>query len=366
MTQASGKRQIKPATLADVGRAAGVSAMAASTVLNGARTSSRIAPETRDRIVEAARKLRYRPNAAARALANRRMDTLGVAVVIEGGELNQYFLEVFNGVLEAASRHNQNTTVFTLHNWTEDAERLAKFCDGRIDGMVLLAPVFSKETAEHLPDHTPFVSVHANIASPGMINLESDEEAGACNLVRHFISRGHRRIMHLSGKRGLLGAERRIEGYRRALAEAGIAFDESLLLDAHYTGVGGRTAMRSWLARSRGSQLPEAIFCANDAIAMGCLEALAEAGIRVPEDVSVAGFDDTLGARTTVPQLTTVRQPLSAMGAKAVETLLEQINQPAGRSTPRVASPYIFHTELVLRASVGTPPTAPRMVPVRP
>jgi LacI family transcriptional regulator len=364
MTQASGKRQNKPATLADVGRAAGVSAMAASTVLNGARTSSRIAPETRERILEAARKLRYRPNAAARALANRRMDTLGVAAVIEGGELNQYFLEVINGVLEAASRHHQNTTVFTLHNWGEDAARIPKFCDGRIDGMLLLAPVFSREVADNLPDHTPFVSIHANVVSPtGMTNLESDEEAGACNLVRHLISRGHRRIMHITGNRGLLGAERRIDGYRRALAEAGIPFDRSLLLDAQYTTPAGIEALRAWLARSRGAQLPEAIFGANDAIAMGCIEVLAEAGIRVPDDVSVAGFDDTLGARTTVPQLTTVRQPLRAMGVKAVELLLEQIGQSGVRGAAK--APYVFPTELVIRASVGAPPAAPRMVPTR-
>lgn len=366
MTQSSGKRHTKPATLADVGRVAGVSAMAASAVLNGARTSSRIASETRERILEAAQELRYRPNAAARALANRRMDTLGVAAVIEGGELNHYFLEVINGVLDAASRHSQNTTVFTLHNWAEDAARISKFCDGRIDGMILLAPVYTREVADHLPDHTPFVSIHADVASPpGMVNLESDEETGACTITRHLLSRGHRRIMHISGPRGLLGAERRIKGYRRALAEAGVEFDATLLLEAQYTTPAGMQALRAWLARSRGTQLPEAIFCANDAIAMGCIALLAEAGIRVPEDVSVAGFDDTLGARMTVPQLTTVRQPLRAMGMKAVELLLEQIGHASARTPSKIPPVHVFPTELVIRASVSTPPAAPRMVPAR-
>src|SRR5438270_442012 len=126
-------KSMRAATLADVGRAAGVSAMAASTVLNGAQTSSRIAPETRERILEAAARLRYRPNAAARALANRRMDTLGVAAVIDSGELNHYFLEVFNGILEAAARREQNVTVFALHDWGRDPARLHDLCDGRID-----------------------------------------------------------------------------------------------------------------------------------------------------------------------------------------------------------------------------------------
>jgi LacI family transcriptional regulator len=293
------------------------------------------------------------------------MDTLGVSVIVDSGELNLYFLEVFNGILEAAAREKQNTTVFTLHNWREDAARVARFCDGRIDGMILVAPVFSRETAEHLPDHTPFVSVHANVAAPGIINLESDEEAGACNIVRHFISLGHRRIMHLAGIRGLLGAERRVDGYRRALAEAGIAFDESLVLNANYITAGGRDAIRTWLARSRGQPMPEAVFCANDAIAMGCIEALAEVGVRVPEDVSIAGFDDTLGARTTVPQLTTVRQPLRAMGAKAVDVLLDRIRHPAGQPPGRATAPYVFPTELVIRGSASKPPSAPRLVPTR-
>src|ERR1017187_5371222 len=121
------KSPVRAATLADVGRAAGVSAMAASAVLNRAQTSSRISAETRDRIFKAASRLRYRPNAAARGLANRRMNTIGVAAVIERGELNQYFLEVFNGVLEAAANNDQNATVFTLHNWEGDAARLNGF-----------------------------------------------------------------------------------------------------------------------------------------------------------------------------------------------------------------------------------------------
>ncbi len=116
------KRSNSPATLADVGREAGVSAMAASAVLNGARTSTRISRETRARILDAAVKLSYRPNAAARALAQRRMNTLGIAAVInDGGEFDHYFLEAFNGIITNAAVHSQTTTVFALHDWQRDA-----------------------------------------------------------------------------------------------------------------------------------------------------------------------------------------------------------------------------------------------------
>ena len=358
------KRKLtRAATLADVGREAGVSAMAVSAVLNGARTSSRTAPETRERILQAAEKLRYRPNAAARALADRRMNILGVASVFEGNELNQYFLEVFNGVLEAAARNGQNATVFTLHDWTKDAQRLAGFCDGRIDGLLLIAPRMSKQALAELPEHTPCIAVHSNQSLPRSLNFEPDEEKGAYEAVKYMIELGHRRIMHLSGPRGLVGAERRITGYLRALSDARIQFDDSLLVEAGFTADCGISAMRDWLLRSRGRKLPQGIFCANDGIAIGCLEVLANAGFKVPSDVSVIGFDDTLAARSTVPQLTTVRQPLRAMGSRAVEELLLRIEAARTGELDRTSDNVVFPTELIVRNSVAQPPPADHIVP---
>jgi LacI family transcriptional regulator len=343
-------KSTRASTLADVGHAAGVSAMAASAVLNGAQTSSRISAETRERILKAADELAYRPNAAARALANRRMNTLGVAAVIEGGELNHYFLEVFNGILEAAAQHDQSTTVFALHDWTRDQARLGSICDGRIDGLVLVGPTFLGE-AVTLPAHTPFVAVHANGAMPNVTNIESDEERGAYDLVKYLIAQGHRRIMHLAGPAGLLGPERRIRGYQRALAAARIPFDPELLIPAGFNAPAGRDAVRQWLKRHDREAMPDAIFCVNDGLALGCIEALAEVGLRVPDDVSVAGFDDSLAARMSVPQLTTVRQPLRAMGARAVELLLARIGR-AGNASAAAAKPVVFPVELVKRGSV--------------
>lgn len=352
-------RAARAATLADVGRLAGVSAMAASAVLNGARTSSRISDDTRQRILKAAAQLDYRPNAAARALANRRMQTLGVAAVIEGGELNHYFLEIFNGIIAAAATHEQNTTVFALHNWGPDASRLRTMCDGRIDGLILVAPTFSAKD-NILPTHTPFVSIHANSRLPDVINIESDEERGAFEMVRFLMGQGHRRIMHIAGPAGLLGADRRIRGYKRALASGHLAVSGDLLVAAgSFTADGGREAMRHWLRHHGGERLPQAVFCANDTIALGAMEALAECGIRVPEDVSIAGFDDTLAARISVPQLTSVRQPLRAMGAKAVELLLGRVEH----RVPQDAPPVVFPVDLAPRASSRSPGGSDRIVP---
>lgn len=357
MPRARKSLKAKPATLADVGRAVGVSAMSASAVLNGSRTSTRISPETRLRILEEAARLRYRPNAAARALNRRQMSTLGLAAVVDSGELNAYFLEILNGVLEAAGRFNQNITVFTLHDWNLDAGRLADFCDGRIDGLILVAPVISETKTDIVPPHTPFVSLHSNNPIPGVIDIESDEEAGAFEVVSHLIGLGHRDILHLSGPQGMQGTRRRLAGYQRALTAARLG-KTAKNIEAGFSTESGRNALRAWMGKNAGGTLPTALFCANDAVALGCMEVLAQVGLRVPDDISIVGFDDTLAARTSTPQLTTLRQPLRQMGARAVELLIKPETAPQTKGEL-----IVFPTQAIVRASTVRPPAKAVIVP---
>lgn len=345
------------ATLADVGREAGVSAMAASAVLNGAKTSSRISDETCARIIAAAERLRYRRNATARALADRRMNTIGVATTLSRNELNQYFLEVFNGVIEAAAQVGQNTTVFALPDWKEGARRIPAICDGRIDGLILLAPWLDLEAAQYLPEHTPLVSVHANHALPGVVNLESSEEAGAYDMVRHMLGLGHRRILHIGGPADSIGAQRRIEGYRRAHAAARVKPLAGYVVNGEFTAESGRRELEAWMQRHRGEALPDAIFGGSDAIALGCLDTLAARGIRTPADISVVGFDDTMLARSA--HLATVRQPLREMGHRAVELLVERIEAKHHDTVYRTPGNIVLPTEIVLGGSLSTPRSTP-------
>ncbi len=362
MSKARKPKSPRAATLADVGREAGVSAMAASAVLNSVKTSSRISADTRTRILEAAARLQYRPNAAARALVHRRMNTIGLVAEVDENDLNYYFLALFNGVLTAATHYEQNTTVFTLKNWGKDIARLRSICDGRIDGLILIGPTFDAEQLSDLPNHTPFVALHANAGlEQRMFNIESDEELGAFRMTEHLIALGHRRIMHISGPTHMVGSQRRIAGYKRALKAHGIKQESRLLLHSHYDMLHGREIVSQWLADHAGEALPHAVFCGNDAMALGCMEALAEVGLRVPDDISVAGFDDTLGARTTVPQLCSVRQPLQEMGWKAAEILLAKI----GTLKDEVpASPFVMPVEVVPRGSAGPRPAVDRIVPM--
>ena len=174
----------RAATLADVGRAAGVSKMAASLVLNSAGAGSRVSPETRERIIEAAKALRYRPNVAAQALTNGRINTLGLAAVLADGKPDSAFLEIFGGLLAAAARCGQNTTIFNLRDWDDGLARLGGFFDGRIDGLILIAPAWGSGKLPVVPRSSPLVTVQANRPLPGAVNIESDEEAGAYALTR--------------------------------------------------------------------------------------------------------------------------------------------------------------------------------------
>lgn len=342
------------ATLADVGREAGVSAMAASAVLNGAKTSSRIAEETRERILAAAEKLRYRPNATARALARRRMNTLGLLTTLSRVELNQYFLEVFNGVIEAAAEAGQNTTVFTIDDWQQAAQRIPSICDGRIDGLILLAPMLDPQAQLALPEHTPLVAVHANQELPGVANLESDEQAGACAMVERMLALGHRRILHLGGPAESLGARRRVAGYLAAHAQAGVQPPADHLLHGDFSSEDGARQLQDWLGRHRGEALPQAIFAGNDAIALGCLDVLAARGWRVPADISVVGFDDTLLARAA--HLATVRQPLRELGQRAVSSLLARVDAKLQGLPAPGADTLVLPTSLITGQTLAAPP----------
>lgn len=310
-------------TLADVAREAGVSAVAASCALNGGNGSTRVSAETRERVLAAAELLRYRPNATARALTYQRTDAIGFIANITAQDPNLYFLEVFNGVVQGATDAGRTTSVFPLGSWDEAPKCIPAWCDGRVDGLVVLAPYLEGDSSAWLPPHTPMVTVHAGNVLRGQVNIEADDEAGAHAMVREILALGHRRILHIGGPTGYKGADRRVEGYLRAHAEAAVEPAPDHVMRTAFSAEGGREAMEQWLQRHRGQPLPEAIFGANDAIAVGCMDALIARGLSVPSDISVAGFDNTLLARTL--HMAAACQPLREMGRQAVEVLVQLI-----------------------------------------
>jgi LacI family transcriptional regulator len=257
------------------------------------------------------------------------MDAIGVVAVVENEAevINLYFLEALNGILSESAKNGQNTTVFAIDDWEKSQQKILGFCDGRVDGMIFVGSIIPVDFGARLQQHTSFVTLHNNWNLPQAFNLDIDNEAGAYCIVRHLIELGHRKIAHFTGDEGTNGALGRLNGYQRALREAGIEFDSALLYHGGYNRISALERARSMLADTRREDLPTAIFCANDTVAIGVIDVLLDAGIKIPDDISVAGFDDTLAARTSAPTLTTMRQPLRKMGVRAVELLLGEIDR---------------------------------------
>jgi LacI family transcriptional regulator len=281
------------------------------------------------------------------------MNTLGVTVLFNSSELNLYFLEVFNGIIEAANARNQNTTVFTIPDWS-DFERIRACCDGRIDGMILVGPLLPVDLPIHLPVGIPFVSVHSNHKIPGIPDISCEEEAGAHAMVTALLEAGHRRILHLAGPLEYTGALKRRAGFFRAMRDWSVEPENILEAPGSYSNSQTHLIFGDWLDKHRGQAMPDAIFCANDASAIACLEVLQGRGYRVPEDVSLCGFDDSLVAR--ISHLASVRQPLREMGNESVAILMERIEAQLGNkiSEPEIDEPTIvFPTRCSIRNSMG-------------
>ena len=338
----------------DVARAAGVSEMAASSALNGGRRGSvRVSAETCERVLAEAQRLGYLPNASARALKTQRTNAVGLVTNMIAEEPNFYFLEVFSGVMQGAAAAGQTTSVFTLGSWDEASARIPALGDGRVDGLILLAPILQDNRSAWLPRRTPTVSVHADSPLADVVNIESDNEAGACAMVRQLLAIGHRRILHVGGPPGISFADQRVEGYLRAHAEAGVKPARNHVVRAPLSVEGGREAMQEWLLRQHGRPLPDAVFGCNDAMAFGCIEALRSRGLSVPEDVSVVGYDHTYMWRSA--RMATVRQPLHEMGRRAVEVLVQRIE--ALRRGEPYPGPFniVLPTEIILGETLAEP-----------
>jgi DNA-binding LacI/PurR family transcriptional regulator len=304
-------------------------------------------------VLAVAQRLGYRPNATARALANQRTNAIGFVANFLGEEPNLYFLEVFSGVIQGATAAGHTTAVFTLGDWSEAPARLPALCDGRVDGLILLGPRLQDDGSSWLPQRTPMVSVQADHPLSGVVNIASDDELGAYEMVRHLLAMGHRRILHVGGPTAYSGVNLRVQGYLRAHAEAGVKPAADHVVRAPLTLEGGREAMQEWLLRHRGRPLPEAVFGCNDAIAFGCVEILRERGLRVPEDISVVGYDHTLMARWV--HMATVRQPLHEIGRRAAEVLVQRI-ETLRRGEP-LSGPLNIDvpTELIPGATLARP-----------
>jgi LacI family transcriptional regulator len=332
-------------TIKDVAKAANVSVASVSRALNG---SSSVTEETRKLVLETARALRYVPHSGARSLSTSRTNTIGVVLPDLYGE---FFSELIRGIDVAARRRGLHLLVSSSHGDAAEAAAALRAMSGRVDGLIVMSPhVDAGFLAANLPDTLPIVLLNTHDAGHQCSSLAIDNYGGASAMVQHLVETGHRRIVMITGPANNFESEERLRGFRETIARLLPGHDQNELTVLHgdFSEESGYRAGHQLQALKR---LPDAVFAANDMMAIGCLFALGEAGVRVPRDIALAGFDDIPTARFVTPPLTTVRVRIAEMGSRALETLAFQVENPDG--TKR--SKQVLQTELVVRRSCGSP-----------
>jgi len=340
---------VSTASIKDVARIAGVSIATVSRAVN---EPDRVRPETRRRVEDAIRQTGYAPNALARSFRRGRTQVLMVVLPSVG---DPFFTEVMQGIREVATRNGYSLLINETQFNTLTADEIGAMVVSRqADGIILLASlspfgtqVLSADSERALPMVIGCETIAPELSDIPAIHI--DNVAAAREATAYLQGLGHRRIAFMYGEHQTLLTMDREAGYRQAMEAGGLRVEPGWVVEGRLALDGAIAATNALMALP---EAPTAIFCANDEMAIGCLHALRAAGLAVPRDVSVVGFDDTRYARVAAPPLTTVRQPARRIGERVTERLLQAIG--GDREADRGVE--ILPHELVIRESAGPPP----------
>lgn len=336
-------RKNRHVTIVDVARESGVSYSTVSRVLSGFEF---VKDETRQRVLNAAQRLGYVVNIGARSLAGGKSQIIGVLVP---GLDNGYIGEIARGIDEELSRVNYDLMVYTTHRHQGKELTYARaIANGLTDGLLLIVPLVRDYLQAFQEQQFPYVLIDQGDPTNRSHVVDSTNWQGAYEATKYLIELGHQRIGIITGLMEITSAGERLEGYKSALTDHNIAFDPDLVAMGDFWQPRAYQAALELMALTNP---PTAIFASNDLSAFGAMEAVRESGLRIPEDVSIIGFDDVPQAALVHPKLTTVRQPLDQIGRVAVRMLLEQIDNP-GHPPRRVT----LATRLVVRDSCASRP----------
>jgi LacI family transcriptional regulator, galactose operon repressor len=338
-----------PVTLVEVAARAGVSPATVSRVLNG---NYPVAESTRQRVQQAVRELDYVVNAHARALLH---STSGIVGVVLNDASDPFFAGIARGIQSAAAETSRLSIICNSEGSPEQEFAFLDMLRGhRADAVVLVgAAPEDEEYREQATTRANGLRTHGtrlvlcgrpspSEGAPGDV-VAIDNEGGSAAITQHLIGRGHRHIAYLTGPEGRTTTTTRLAGFRSAMAEAGVAVDESLVVHGDFSRGSGLAAVEALLSDQRRFT---AVLAANDLVAAGAVTALRTAGLRVPEDVSVAGYDDLPTAVDVWPNLTTVHVPLEEIGRKAIELAFGGTGTHTSVMVP---------THVVVRESVAPP-----------
>ena len=340
-----------PARIEDVAEKAGVSMKTVSRVFNH---EPNVREKTRLRVEKAAQALNYRPNPSARSLAGNRSYLVSL-VYDDPFAGSAYIMEIIVGMLQACESMRYSAMLRPLEFSSPDhvASVENSIAQYRPDGLILVPP-FADDTRllQRLDELDARYATISAKSKDARVGTSLDERKAAGEVVDHLVAHGHRRIAHIAGPAPHGGRVWRLSGYRDGLRRAGIEYDEGLVVDGGFSFEAGIAGAKRLLDLD---DPPTAIFAANDDSACGVMHEAFERGLRIPQDLSVVGFDDTPTSRQVWPSLTTVRQPCREMGRIAAEQLLASIRDAGAGSLVRV--PY----ELLVRQSTGPALSRPRV-----
>ncbi len=329
----------KNATVYTVAERAGVSIATVSRTLAG---SPKVASLTRQRVLQVVDELNYVPHPAARRLAHQRTDTIALVFPDISGP---YYSSVIRGVEQATGVHDYNVLIYG----TRDKARSDQFLRGltsKIDGLIFLARSIEEDYLAWLQKQDiPFVLIGPSAPLAPSDSVSVDNLHGAYQAARHLLWHGHRRIAIITGPSNSPDCRQRLDGYKRALREAGLSLPPEWIITGNFQYEGGRTAM---VQLCQQDSPPTAVLAANDEMAMGAISAARQYRLRLPEDMAIIGFDDIQVAGMIDPPLTTVLQPMQRLGEKAVELLFQRI-----RTQGAPWQNEILPTHLVVRRSCG-------------
>ena len=321
------------ATIRDVAKAAHVSVATVSRTLNGIES---VAAKTRDRVLRAVGELDYVPHSGARALSSSRTDTIGVLLPDLHGE---FFSELIRGIDLAARARGLHLLLSSSHGDPAEAAAALRAMRSRVDSIIVMVPnVGGESLVDADKGAVPMVFLGSNGLRGSHSSFAIDNFAGAFAITEHLVASGRKAVAFVAGPADNVDASERLRGYRAAVKRFGA---RERILKGDFSEQSGRDAARAFIGDNR----PDAIFCANDMMAIGCLEALKDAGVAVPDDIALAGFDDIPIARYVSPPLTTAAVPIAEIGRQALECCAAAI---AGDERDQQRT---FKPELVVRAS---------------
>jgi LacI family transcriptional regulator len=327
-------------TIADVAEAAGVSVSTVSKVMNNRYG---VAPETSERVRAIIDEVGYQSSLVAQSLRSRRTSVIGLLA----DDVEPFSAEVLKGVARGLHGTGYDLVVFSDCGQREDhvswEQRSLARVSALTDGVLLVTPSVVSVTSD-----APIVAIDHNVGASGLPSVDADNLKGAVSAVEHLVSLGHRRIGFVAGRADLASARLREHGYRIALESAGLPFEQELVAVGDFLPAVAHQAAIDLL---RLKERPTAIFAANDVSAMEVVSVARSLGLRVPEDLSVVGFDNVPESALCDPPLTTVDQFVQRLGVRAIEMLIRLIEDPS-----REPEQIVLPTELVVRGSSAPPP----------